>query len=187
MQASRQATRRSAVCTVLRSGSVLHTHRPPPKQTPLFSAFGSLGGPYSGCSLLFQLPLKLCSVRSLLLLSLCICLVPHVTCALCTCLCRLDGDRMAHVSACSLLALLASRVRRVTFSARSTWLSVVLSARSACLPLHAARGLHSRVSRCSSAFAGSRLGRFTLPSRLRVSAVALSAFAITRLGRCAHL
>ena len=29
-----------------------------------------------------------------------------------------------------------------------------------------------------------RLGRFTLPSRLRVSAVALSAFAITRLGRC---
>jgi len=87
-------------------------------------------------------------------------------------LCRLDGDRMAHVSACSLLALLASRVRRVTFSARSTWLSVVLSARSACLPLHAARGLHSRVSRCSSAFADSASRPFH------------SAFAITRLGRC---
>ena len=94
---------------------------------------------------------------------------------------------MAHVSACSLLALLASRVRRVTFSARSTWLSVVLSARSACLPLHAVRGLHSRVSRCSSAFADSASRAavslclrdyasrplLSLPSRLRVSAVAL--------------
>jgi hypothetical protein len=88
---------------------------------------------------------------------------------------------MAHVSACSLLALLASRVRRVTFlafrgsfctqrvssSARSAWLALASFALLLCL-------CGFRVSR----------GRFTLPSRLRVSAVALSAFAITRLGRC---
>ena len=62
---------------------VYSTPTDPPPNKRLCSL--RLGGPYSGCSLHVQLPVKLCSVRSLLLLSLCICLVPHVTCALCTC------------------------------------------------------------------------------------------------------
>ena len=59
-----------------------HPQTPPPKQTPLFSAFGwTIQWVFTSCSIASEALF----VRSLLPLSLCIRLVPRVTCALCTC------------------------------------------------------------------------------------------------------